>query len=133
MIIGLGMDVVEVNRIEQAVSRYGNRFLKHVFTETEQDEAPERTSAAAIYYAGRWAAKEAVSKVLGTGIGKSCSWLDITIEKTPAGAPGVVLQGKAKETALTRGIEHIHVTITHEGRLACAAAVGEGAAYRSDD
>lgn len=127
MILGIGMDVVEVKRIEGMISKYGDRFLKYVFTEREQAMAPCGKTAASGYYAGRWAAKEAISKVLGTGIGAHCGWRDITIEKSQGGRPCPMLSGSAEQTASAAGIEHLHVTISHEGHLACAAAVGEGA------
>jgi len=95
-----------------------------VFAEDELRDAPEGIGKYA-YFAGRWAAKEAVSKALGTGIGKDCGWKDIVIRRDPLGKPIVEMQGAAKKTASTLGIKTIHVSISHEGRLACANVVAE--------
>lgn len=126
MIVGIGVDVIEVERIERVLRRQGDAFLRHVFTEAEQSKAPENTTAAASYYAGRWSAKEAVAKALGTGIGEACGWRDIDIIRWPSGQPAVTLSGAAAKTAESRGIKKIHLTISHEKRLACASAVAEG-------
>jgi holo-[acyl-carrier protein] synthase len=126
MIIGLGIDVIEVSRIRQVIERHDVNFLRHVFTAAEQAGAPESQVAAAAYYAGRWSAKEAVAKALGTGIGKDCAWTDIEVVRWPSGQPGVQLSGAAASTAEKRGIANIHLTISHEKQLACAAAVAEG-------
>jgi holo-[acyl-carrier protein] synthase len=126
VILGLGVDVIEVERIREVIRRHGRAFLGHVFTESEQQNAPENEDAAAAYYAGRWSAKEAVAKVLGTGIGAECGWKDIEIVRWPSGRPGVELTGRGKKTAGKLGIAHIHMSISHERNLACASAVGEG-------
>ncbi len=124
MIIGTGIDVLEISRMRKALERHGSFFLNHVFTAAEQAEAPSGRASFA-YYAGRWAAKEAVSKALGTGIGKFCSWLDINIRRDEAGRPLVELTGSGAETARGLGITRMHISISHEGRLACASAIAE--------
>lgn len=126
MIVGIGVDVIEVERIERVLGRQGDAFLRHVFTAAEQLKVPENTAAAASYYAGRWSAKEAVAKALGTGIGEACGWRDIDIIRWPSGQPSVTLSGAAAKTAESRGIKKIHLTISHEKRIACASAVAEG-------
>lgn len=126
MILGLGVDVIEVARIRQVIERHGEAFLKHVFTAGERRRAPENPEAAAAYYAGRWSAKECVAKVLGTGIGAECGWHDIEIVRCPSGRPGVELAGAGAATAKRLGIARIHLSISHERNLACASAVGEG-------
>ncbi|MFO7821802.1 MAG: holo-ACP synthase [Lentisphaeria bacterium] len=126
MIIGLGIDVIEVERIDSVIRRQGQQFLRHVFTDSERARAPESEAAAASYYAGRWSAKEAVAKTFGTGIGAACGWKDIEIVRWPSGQPSVQLSGAASETAAKLGIRRIHLTISHEKRLACASAVAEG-------
>ena len=125
MALGLGIDVIEVSRIEAVISRHGAAFLSHVFRESEQ-LAPGTARGAAVYYAGRWAAKEAVVKALGTGIGADCAWRDIEVLRMPSGAPAVELHGRGSGTARGLGIELIHLSISHEKNLACATAVGEG-------
>ena len=124
MIAGLGVDVIEVDRLRKTLERYGDHFLKHVYTHEECAEAPVGEGRAS-YYAGRWAAKEAVAKALGTGIGKNCGWTDITVVRNEFGAPGIVLSGPAAQTAEQRGIKQMHVSISHEKHLACASAVAE--------
>ena len=126
MIVGLGIDVIEIERIRQALDRHGNHFIRHVFRVDEQAEAPGGTARHA-FYAGRWAAKEAVSKALGTGIGERCAWTDIRIRRTHGGKPRIELSGRGRQTAGELGIDFLHITISHEGNIACAAAVAEGA------
>lgn len=125
MILGLGVDVIEIERIGKVINRHGGSFLKHVFTDEERAAAPDNADAAAAYYAGRWSAKEAVAKVLGTGIGEHCAWKDIEITRHPSGRPLVTLTGTGADTAAGLGIEHLHISISHERKLACASAVGE--------
>lgn len=124
MIAGIGTDLIELKRMESALEKYGKRFLDHVFTESEQAAAPTANGKAA-YFAARWAVKEAVSKVLATGIGASCGWKDIEVKKNEAGAPFVTLSGAAAETATAKNISGIHVSISHEHSHALAFAVGE--------
>jgi len=126
MIIGLGVDVIEVTRIADVIGRHGVHFLRHVFTADEQAGAPESHVAAAAYYAGRWCAKEAVAKALGTGIGTECTWHDIEIVRWPSGQPAVRLHGAGARTAERLGVCHVHVSISHERNLACASVVAEG-------
>lgn len=125
MILGLGVDVIEIERIGNVIRRHGGAFLNHVFTESEQADAPEHAEAAAAYYAGRWSAKEAVAKVLGTGIGEHCAWKDIHISRHASGRPSVALTGAAATTAADLGVKYLHISISHERKLACASAVGE--------
>jgi holo-[acyl-carrier protein] synthase len=125
MIIGIGVDVLEIERMRSTLERHSLHFIRHVFTAEEQAAAPEGAGVFA-YYAGRWAAKEAVSKALGTGIGKACGWTDIVIHREASGRPRVELRGAGAVTAHDLGVRHIHLSISHEGRLACASAVAEG-------
>lgn len=124
MIVGLGIDVIEIKRIRKAVDRYEQHFLRHVFRDDECADAPAGEGRYA-FYAGRWAAKEAVSKVLGTGIGDACGWTDIHVRRGTNGKPLVKLSGQGAKTAAGLGIESLYITISHEGALACAAAVAE--------
>lgn len=125
MIVGVGVDVIEVARLQRVLDRHGERFLAHVFCTEERQHAPVVRKAAAVYYAGRWAAKEAVAKALGTGIGAQCGWTEIRVGRAGTGKPEVALAGAAALTAASLGIETIHVSISHAGRLACASAVAE--------
>jgi holo-[acyl-carrier protein] synthase len=124
MIVGIGTDVIETERMRNAIVRYGDRFLSHVFTPTEIADAPTGPARDG-YFAARWAVKEAVSKALGTGIGTDCAWTDVTVRRGPAGEPLVDLGGAASRTARRRGIDHIHVSLSHERNLAAAMAVAE--------
>lgn len=124
MIAGLGMDLIEVARMQQVLERHGPRFLCHVFTPEEQNDAP-RGEGRVRYYAGRWAAKEAVAKSLGTGIGARCRWTDIRVRRGEAGEPVVTLAGRALETAQQKNVIRILVSITHERSVAGASAVAE--------
>ncbi len=125
MIIGLGVDVMEVARINSVLERHGQNFIDHVFTSAEQAGAPSARVGAAAYYAGRWSAKEAVSKALGTGIGQECLWTDIEILREKCGRPAVRLTGAGLATARELGIERWILSISHERNLACASAVAE--------
>lgn len=124
MIAGIGTDIIETERMRNAIRRHAERFLNHVFTPAEIEGAPDGPARDA-YFAARWAAKEAVSKALGTGIGTECAWTDITVLRGPAGAPCVELSGAARCTARRRGIDRIHISLSHERNLAAAMAVAE--------
>lgn len=125
MIIGIGTDICRLNRIENLLT--GDKkdaFIKRTFTQHEIDSLPSEKRQVS-YYAGRWAAKEAIAKCFGTGFGEHCRWLDITIVRHENGAPSVVLTGKTAETAQKMSINHIHVSISHEKDYAVAFAVAE--------
>ena len=124
MIAGIGTDVIETERMRSAITRHGDRFLTPVFTSDEIAGAPTGPARDA-YFAARWAAKEAVSKALGTGIGTECAWTDVTVRRGPAGEPLVDLSGAARCSARRRGIGRIHVSLSHERNLAVAMAVAE--------
>lgn len=124
MIIGIGTDILETERMRSAIQRHGERFLAHVFTPEEVAGAPAGAARDA-YFAARWAAKEAVAKALGTGIGTDCAWTDVTVRRGPSGEPLVELSGCALATARRRGIGCIHLSISHERNLATATAVAE--------
>ena len=115
----LGIDIVKVERIRAALERFGSRFAKRVLTEAEQRYVRERPET----MAGRWAAKEAVSKVLGLGV-RGIGWRDIEIERMPTGQPAVRLHGRAAARAEQLGMERIAVSISHESDYAVAIAFG---------
>ena len=121
-LFGIGIDVVEVGRIGASISDFGARFEDKVFTEREQGycrsmKRPE------LHYAARFAAKEAVSKALGTGIGKDVGWLDMEIVRAENGEPSVVLSGAAAAFAERHGVGLIKVSLTHAQHYAAANAV----------
>jgi holo-[acyl-carrier protein] synthase len=125
-ILGLGIDLVEVARIEQSITRHGERFLHRVFTDAEIAYCGGMKNSAP-FYAARFAAKEAVSKALGTGIGAACGWLDIEVRRKATGAPFVILHGAAAETARRLGIGSVLLSLSHTDHSAIAHAMAVGA------
>jgi len=115
----LGIDIIKVERIAGSIERFGERFSKRVLTPGEQRYVRMRPET----FAGRWAAKEAVSKVLGLGV-RGIGWRDIEIERLPTGQPAVRLHGRAAARAEQLGMERIAVSISHESDYAVAIAFG---------
>ena len=127
MILGLGIDVIEVKRVEASLTRFAKRFETRVFTERERAYCRAKKTRAAESYALRWAAKEAVAKAMGTGIRGGVDFADIEVETDALGRPSIRLHGGAASAAKKRGIAKFHLSLTHEGELAVAFAVAEGA------
>lgn len=115
----LGIDIVRVERIRAALERFGGRFSARVLTPSERRYVRDRPET----FAGRWAAKEAVSKVLGLGV-RGIGWRDIEIERMPTGQPAVRLHGRAAARADQLGMARIALSITHEADYAVAIAFG---------
>jgi len=115
----LGIDIIKVDRIRASIERFGERFSKRVLTEKERRYVRDRPET----FAGRWAAKEAVSKVLGLGV-RGIGWKDIEVERLPTGQPAVRLHGRAAERAVQLGMGRIALSITHESDYAVAVAFG---------
>ena len=115
----LGIDIIKVDRIRAAIERFGDRFWRRVLTEGEHRYVRNRPEN----FAGRWAAKEAVSKVLGLGV-RGVGWRDIEIVRLPTGQPTVKLGGRAAVRAEQLGMGRIAVSISHEGDYAVAIAFG---------
>jgi holo-[acyl-carrier protein] synthase len=115
----LGIDIIKVDRIRAAIDRFGERFSNRVLTASERRYVRSRPET----FAGRWAAKEAVSKVLGLGV-RGIGWRDIEIERMPTGQPAVRLHGRAAARAEQLGMVRIAVSITHEADYAVAVAFG---------
>jgi holo-[acyl-carrier protein] synthase len=115
----LGIDIIKVDRIRAALERFGDRFARRVLTEGERRYVRNRPEN----FAGRWAAKEAVSKVLGLGV-RGVGWRDIEIVRLPTGQPTVQLGGRAADRAEQLGMGRIAVSISHEGEYAVAIAFG---------
>src|SRR5512135_1363230 len=113
----LGIDIINVARIRETLARFGPRFARRVLTDREATYVRDRPET----LAGRWAAKEAVSKVLGLGV-RGIGWREIEIERLPTGQPAVVLHGRAAARASQLGIGRIAVSITHEREYALAVA-----------
>jgi holo-[acyl-carrier protein] synthase len=121
-IIAHGIDLVDCSRIERMIERHGERFVSRVFTEAEQAYA-RKYHQPIERYAGRFAAKEAVLKLVGTGWRGRIAWTDVEVRNDPLGRPEVVLSGQVEEIARSMGIERISVSITHTADLAIASAV----------
>lgn len=128
MILGIGTDLANIERIAATLDRFGDRFRNRVFTETEQRKAERRKDVAGTY-AKRWAAKEACSKALGTGLRMGISWKDMAVSNLPTGQPVMQVTGWAAErlAAMTpEGFEAIiHVTLTDDHPWAQAFVVIE--------
>ena len=121
-IIAHGIDLVDFPRIEDMVKRHGQHFLNRVFTAAEQAYA-ETNKNRMEKLAGRFAAKEAVLKLMGTGWRGKIAWTDIEIVNNPAGQPQVTLSGEVEKLAGKLAIKHISVSITHTANFAIASAV----------
>ena len=115
----LGIDIIRVERIRKTLARFGSRFSRRVLTPGEQRYVRDRPET----MAGRWAAKEAVSKVLGLGV-RGIGWRDIEVERLPTGQPAVRLHGRAARRAEQLGMARIALSISHEADYAVAIAFG---------
>lgn len=121
-VFGIGIDVVEIERIERMLDEYGDKFIGRMFTEVEQAYCSQQNRPA-LHYAARFAAKEAISKAFGTGIGKDLEWLDMEIRRNEAGAPTLHLSGSGKEFADQNEISEVLISLTHAHAYAAANAV----------
>lgn len=124
-VLGLGVDIVEIARIASAIERSGQPFLDRVFLPSEQEYCSTQREPARCY-AARFAAKEAVAKALGTGIGAQLAWHDIEVGRKASGEPFVVLHRIGAETARSLGIAGILVSLSHSERYAVANAICTG-------
>ena len=121
-IIAHGIDLVDFGRIEEMLEKHPQRFLKRVYTPAEQADADKHVRRVE-KLAGRFAAKEAVMKLIGTGWRDGVAWTDIEVVNNPLGQPIVNITGKVKEFADEKGIEQITLSITHTANFAIASAV----------
>lgn len=124
MIIGSGIDLAEIGRIQQSISRYGSRFLDRVYTPAEQAYCLRKRNSAESF-AARFAAKEAGAKALGTGISRGVNWLEIEVVRERCGRPTLQFHGRAGQIAARMGVAHIALSITHTADLAIASVVIE--------
>jgi holo-[acyl-carrier protein] synthase len=123
-VLGIGVDLVECIRIERAIDRFGDRFLHRVFTDGEIEYSMSMKFPAR-HLAARFAAKEAVAKAFGTGIGSAMGWRNIDIQKKKSGEPFVVFSGPAQELAAKRGVRSALITLSHTEHHAMASVVLE--------
>jgi holo-[acyl-carrier protein] synthase len=124
MIVGTGIDIAEIDRIEAAITRHGVPFLERLFTPAEITYC-ERHKHKYERYAARFAVKEAVMKALGTGWSRGVRWRDIEVVNQPSGKPTLRLAGVAGELAERLGVKHISISITHSGNLAFSQVIFE--------
>ena len=124
-IIGIGADITECLRIARMVERHGELFINRVYTDEEIKYCQSRKQATQ-HYTGRWAAKEAILKALGTGWRKGISWRDIEGRNEPRGKPVVAVRGGVKDVVEQLGVTEIHVTISHCRTHATATAIAVG-------
>lgn len=124
-IIGHGIDIFEIKDIRELIERSGEHFEKRCFTETEYSAAGSDVNRIQ-YLAGRFAAKEAVLKAIGTGWSQGISWTDIEIQRLPTGRPSVVLYGRCQEIAAELGITMWFLSISHTPSYAVASAIAVG-------
>ena len=113
-IVSLGMDLCQIDRIDDVFGRRGDRFLERVFTPGERAYCDARKRRWT-HYAGRFAVKEAAMKALGTGWARGVRWVDFEVVRQPGAAPQLALHGEAAAIAEKRGIARMHITITHDG------------------
>jgi holo-[acyl-carrier protein] synthase len=126
MILGTGIDMVEIERVARSIERYGSRFLERVYTPGEIAYCQRKRRNAAESFAARFAAKEAAAKALGTGIGFGVTWREIEVGREPAGRPLLLLHGRAAEIAEAMGVRNSSLSITHTGTEAMAMVLLEG-------
>jgi holo-[acyl-carrier protein] synthase len=123
-VIGIGIDIVECSRIESSIERFGDRFLKRIFTEGEIAYS-QSMKFPARHFAARFAAKEALSKAFGTGIGRSMGWRDLDVRKKGSGEPYAVLSGGAAAMAKEREIVKVWISLSHTDQSGSATIVLE--------
>lgn len=124
MILGIGSDLAEVPRIRASRERFGDRFLQRVYTGAEVRYALSKANKDE-RLAGRFAAKEAGMKALGTGLSGGVTWKDFAVSREPSGKPTLSLTGRAAQIAAAKGVRRVHLTITHTAELAMAVVVME--------
>ena len=124
MIIGTGVDICEVHRIAESISRFGQRFLERVFTQAEIRYCQSKKNSVE-RFAARFAAKEAAMKALGTGLSRGVTWTSIEVAHAPEGRPILQLAGKTSEIAKRLGVKRISLSVTHTESTAMAVVIFE--------
>jgi|SRR5664279_6361761 holo-[acyl-carrier protein] synthase len=124
MIVGTGIDIVEVPRIGQSIERFGERFLKRIFTPAEIRYCQAKANYVE-RFAARFAAKEAGMKAIGTGMRGGVSWRDFEVGREPGGRPTMLLHGKAAQVAAGLGMRRAHLSVSHTEEHAVAYVILE--------
>jgi len=125
MIIGIGIDVIQNDRLGDSIKRFGDRFLNRIYTEGEIGYC-KKCANPEIHYAARFAAKEAAFKALGTGWAAGVKWKDIEVERLESGKPELHLYGEALARATAMGTTRFYVSLTHDQLVSCAVVIFEG-------
>src|ERR1700689_2841829 len=124
MVVGIGTDLMEIGRIQQSIDRFGERFLRRVFTPREIAYC-QRKKNAAESFAARFAAKEAGAKALGTGISRGVGWLELEVAREARGRPTLQFHGRAAEIARHLGVMRTALSITHTAEVAMVSVILE--------
>jgi holo-[acyl-carrier protein] synthase len=124
LIVGLGVDIAEVARVKAAIERHGETFLRRLYTPAEREYC-ERFKNKYERYAGRFAAKEAAMKALGTGWSRGVRWVDVEVVREKGGKPTMKLAGEAENVAKRMGVKNIALSITHTADQAFAQVIFE--------
>jgi len=124
MIVGIGVDIVDIVRMRRALERQGERLVRRIFTVAEQDYCRMHRDPTP-YYAARFAAKEALFKALGTGWAHGITWLDAEVRREEGSAPRLVLCGRADEVSKALGTRSIHISLSHSEESAVALVILE--------
>lgn len=124
MIVGTGVDIAEVPRIEASIARFGERFLRRVFTDAEIRYCEPKANKAE-RYAARFAAKEAALKAIGTGLRMGISWREVEVARLPGGRPTIAFHGIAGQFAAKLGVKHAHLSLSHTNEHAIAYVILE--------
>lgn len=124
MIVGTGIDITDVSRIAQSIERFGRHFLQRVFTPDEIRYCESKANKAE-RYAGRFAAKEAAMKAIGTGWSRGVTWHDVEVQRAPGGRPTIAFHNKAGEFFQRLGAARAHLSITHTVDWAMAQVILE--------
>ena len=124
MIVGIGVDIVEIRRLREVLERQQDRFIRRVFTESEQEYCRAHRDPVP-HYAARFAAKESLFKALGTGWAKGVSWKDAEVVRAAMRAPILVLHGRAEKLSQALGVQGIYLSLSHSGDSAVAVVILE--------
>jgi holo-[acyl-carrier protein] synthase len=125
LIVGMGVDIAEVDRIQAAIERHGEPFLRRIYTAAEREYC-EQFKNKYERYAGRFAAKEAAMKALGTGWRRGVRWVDFEVVRESGGRPTIRLDGEAAKIASQIGVQRVSLSITHTAAQALAQVIFEG-------
>ena len=124
MITGIGVDVIQNERLRESIERFAGRFVNRIYTEAEKEYC-SKSANPVIHYAARWAAKEAAFKALGTGWAAGVKWKDVEVIRLSSGKPELHLYGEALEIATSQGATRFHVSLTHDQLISCAVVIFE--------